>query len=69
MVDYIADNYGDHEGEITDKEITDALLSYYQSYSDYLANGGNPDELPEGILPGLGGGEGEGEGAGEGSEE
>ena len=34
MVDYIADNYGDHEGEITDKEINDALLSYYKSYSD-----------------------------------
>ena len=33
MVDYIADNYGDFEGEITDKEINDALLSYYQSYA------------------------------------
>lgn len=34
MVDYIAENYGDHEGEITDKEINDALLSYYASYSN-----------------------------------
>lgn len=33
MVDYIADNYGDYEGEITDKEINDALLSYYQAYA------------------------------------
>lgn len=33
MVDYIANNYGDHEGEITDAEINDALLSYYDSYA------------------------------------
>ena len=73
MVDYIADNYGDHEGEITDKEINDALLSYYKSYADSLANGEEPnlddilgggtlpeDTLPEDTLP-EGGGTGEGE--------
>ena len=55
MVDYIAENYGDHEGEITDKEINDALLSYFKAYSDSLAGGteGGDDtpvipELPEG---------------------
>lgn len=36
MVDYITENYGDFEGEITDKEINDALLSYYQSYADRI---------------------------------
>ena len=47
MVDYIADNYGDHEGEITDKEINDAILSYYKSYAD------NKD-LIDGIISGDG---------------
>ncbi len=57
MVDYIADNYGDHEGDITDKEINDALLSYYKAYADSLA-GGNEGEtpvIPDLPLPGLGG--------------
>ena len=61
MVDYIADNYGDHEGEITDKEINDALLSYFKAYSDSLAGGtegGNDTpvipEIPEGTeIPGI----------------
>lgn len=44
MVDYIAENYGDHEGEITEKEINDALLSYYQSYAD------NKELLENGII-------------------
>ena len=62
MVDYIADNYGDHEGEITDKEINDALLSYYKAYADSLAKGEDPvipDDvvIPDGVeIPG--GGEG-----------
>ena len=46
MVDYIADNYGDHEGEITDKEINDALLSYYKAYADSLAGGTPPADDP-----------------------
>ena len=69
MVDYIADNYGEHEGEITDKEINDALLSYYQAYADALAKGENPTLPDDVVIPGAGGeGEGaggEGEGAGE----
>ena len=73
MVDYIADNYGDHEGEITDKEINDALLSYYKSYADSLANGEEPNlddilgggTLPEGTLPEDTLPEGEGTGEGE----
>ena len=48
MVDYIAENYGDYEGEITDKEINDAILSYYQSYSSSASkdnnNQGSTDE-------------------------
>ena len=55
MVDYIADNYGDHEGEITDADINDALLSYYESYAKSKENAGN-------------GGEGEGSGEGEGED-
>lgn len=51
MVDYIADNYGDHEGEITDKEINDALLSYYKAYANSLSGGnesnGDTPEIPE----------------------
>ena len=54
MVDYIADNYGDHEGEITDKEINDALLSYYKSYTDYINSGENPEDInPDDILGNL----------------
>ena len=62
MVDYIADNYGDHEGDITDKEINDALLSYYKAYADSIAKGEDPvipDDIviPDGVeIPG--GGEG-----------
>lgn len=61
MVDYIADNYGEHEGEITDKEINDALLSYYQAYADSLAKGETPTLPDDIVIPGAGG---EGEGAG-----
>ena len=44
MVDYIANNYGDHEGEITEREVNDALLSYYESYANATQNSGtNPD--------------------------
>ena len=35
MIDYIAENYGDYDGEITDAEINDALLSYYESHSKH----------------------------------
>lgn len=53
MVDYIADNYGDHEGEITDKEINDALLSYYKAYADSLAGGGDTGTEENPAIPGL----------------
>ena len=55
MVDYIAENYGDYEGEITDAEINDALLSYYESYAKSKENTGSDE----------GSGEGSGEGAAE----
>ena len=51
MVDYIAENYGDYEGEITEKEINDAILSYYKSYSDNKDNLGDDvteEPTPEG---------------------
>ena len=50
MVDYISNNYGDYEGEITEKEINDALLSYYESYAQSLQNGGsnNGGSTPDG---------------------
>ena len=48
MTDYIVENYGD-KTEITDQDITDALLSYYDVYAEWLANGGG--DIPEGILP------------------
>ena len=51
MVDYIADNYGDFEGEITEKEINDALLSYYQSYANNKGNLGSNPEGEESPLP------------------
>ena len=48
MVDYIAENYGDHEGEITEKEINDALLSYYQSYvKSQENNNAEGEDAPE----------------------
>ena len=56
MVDYIAENYGDFEGEITDKEINDAILSYYKSYADNKDNLGT-EENPEGDAPEADGGE------------
>lgn len=61
MVDYIAENYGDHEGEITEKEINDAILSYYKSYADNKNSvGGETDPQPEGgdVDPQPEGGEG-----------
>ena len=48
MADYIIENYGD-KTEITDQDITDALLSYYDAYAEWLENGGG--EIPEDILP------------------
>lgn len=46
MVDYIAENYGDYEGEITDKQINDAILSYYSSYAENKDNLGDDEEEP-----------------------
>ena len=41
MVNYIADKYGDYDGEITDAEINDALLSYYEAYSNNKEGSGS----------------------------
>ncbi len=50
MADYVADNFADKE-EITDDELNDIILSYYDAYVDYINNGTTPDELPEGVTP------------------
>ena len=68
MVDYIADNYGDYEGEITDAEINDALLSYYESYAKSQENKNNGSEGDEGSGEGEGSGDGEIPEGGEGEE-
>ena len=48
MAKYVADNYSDLE-EITDDEINDTILSYYEAYYNYV-NGGGENPFP-GILP------------------
>ena len=71
MIDYIADNYGDYEGEITDAQINDALLSYYESYAKAQQNANNNnggEGQPEGGEGQPEGGEGQPEG-GEGQPE
>ena len=37
MADYITENYAD-TSEITDEDINNAILSYYDAYAEYLAN-------------------------------
>ncbi len=44
MTDYIAENYSG-EVDVTDKEINDAILSYYSAYVDYIGN--QQDGAPE----------------------
>ena len=53
MVDYIADNYGDHEGELSDEEIIDIFLSsYFGAHAGSSDNSqGGTEGLPE--LPDL----------------
>ena len=51
MADYVTENFADKE-EITDDEINDIILSYYDAYLEYQKSGTVPDDIPEGILPG-----------------
>ncbi len=48
MAQHVADNYADKEGELSDSEIDDIILSYYDAYAEYLEASGeiNPDDLP-----------------------
>ena len=46
MAQYVADNYSD-KTEITDDDINDVILSYYDAYLDYIETGVVPDEIPE----------------------
>ena len=48
MAQYVADNYSDLE-EISDDEVNDTILSYYEAYMQYV-NGGGENPFP-GILP------------------
>jgi hypothetical protein len=50
MVEYIANNYGDYDGEIGEKEVNDALLSYYESYANATQNP-QPEPEPEPTVP------------------
>ena len=45
MADYVADNFEEIE-EITDDEINDVILSYFDAYVKYLETGTLPDDLP-----------------------
>ncbi len=45
MADYVVENFSDTE-EITDEEINDIILSYYDAYLEYLENGTIPDGVP-----------------------
>ena len=47
MSDYIAENFTDLE-EVTDEAVNDAILSYYSAYVDFINNGGEIPEIPEG---------------------
>ena len=62
MSEFIAENYNETSGEITDEDINKAILSYYKSYAEENPDAGLPDELPddlpdniEDILGGIGG--------------
>ena len=46
MADYIVKNYGE-KSEITDQDITDALLAYYDVYADWIASSGSEPEASE----------------------
>jgi hypothetical protein len=48
MAQYVADNYSDLE-EISDDEVNDTILSYYEAYMQYV-NGGGENPFP-GIIP------------------
>ena len=48
MVEYIATNYGDYDGEIGEREVNDALLSYYESYASASQA---PQPEPEPAVP------------------
>ena len=51
MADYVTENFADKE-EITDDEINDIILSYYDAYLEYQKTGKIPEgTLPEGTIP------------------
>ena len=45
MANYVAENFGDRD-DITDADVSDAILSYYNAYLKYLETG-NAEDLPE----------------------
>jgi uncharacterized membrane protein required for colicin V production len=49
MAEYVSENLSDKE-EITDDDINDVIISYYDAYLEYLESGTVPDEIPDGIF-------------------
>ncbi len=54
--DYIAKEKenGNLSEEMSDEQVTDILLTYYDAYLQYKDNGTVPDNIPDGLIPGLG---------------
>ena len=53
MAEHVAKNYSDVTS-LTDQEINDIILSYYDAYLEYLDTGVVPDGLPDGVINGSG---------------
>ena len=53
MAGLVAEKFFEHEGEITEDDINEALLFSYDAYAEYMKNGGGalPDGLPEDLIP------------------
>ena len=45
MADYVAKNFADKE-EVTDEDVDDLILSYYDAYLEYQETGKVPDDIP-----------------------
>ena len=45
MADYVAENFADKE-EVTDEDVDDLILSYYDAYLEYQETGKVPDDIP-----------------------
>lgn len=48
MAEFITDNFADKE-EVTDDDINEVIISYYDAYLEYQQSGELPEDLPEGF--------------------